>query len=75
MDFYEYKRRFFENHEIMNIETTPMQNNSYRKEYVAADGAVMFEFNSMIKTEEETLLKTECYTTENATIETFYEEW
>ena len=75
MSFYDYKHQFFERHEVEHIETTPMQNNSYRKEYVAADGAVMFEFNQLVKLETETLMKTECYTTENAEIITFYEEW
>lgn len=73
---YDAQAEFIRHHEIAKIETSPMENNSYSKHYIAEDGSEMWEFNRIITEEVEVEVKgikakaeiklweTECWSTE-----------
>lgn len=74
--FYEAQMKFINQHTILKVETSPMENNSYSKHYLAEDGSEMWEFNRIITEKVEVEVKgikakaeiklweTECWSTE-----------
>jgi len=87
----EYKRAFIQAHSKSDwvVQTSPMENDTYVKNYIFEDGAVMTEVNRPVYFKakavieelgieaptEIKLLETECWNTDDATSYKFYERW
>lgn len=85
-EFYEKQAEFIRKHPISKVDTTPMVDNSYRKHYIAEDGAEMWESNRIITHRAEVeaygikcvvdvkLWETECWSTDEASSMYLYQQ-
>lgn len=68
-EYEKIKSAFFKKHKgLMKVNTSSLQNGTYHKEYIANDGGVFFEVNSVeyVETTSVKMFKTEFFNTDNS---------
>lgn len=85
-EFYEKQGEFLRKHEVVSVYTSNLIHDSYRKHYIANDGAEMWEDNRVITEEVEVevrgikckaivkMWETECWSTDDSKSIYFYQQ-